>query len=924
MNTGRNTWLVLILGLAAAACTGDRGPKGDPGSGGSSAPTTGIIAGTVTDGIAHDALVGVAVTAEDAGGATLATGTTDDAGKFSVTVPAGPVQLAFAKDLYTSPGLLASGVGGGQTVQVAVTMNEAASGKPSLSLAVSGDDLGYGAQVPVTATAADPNGDLLTYTWSNTTEPLLGGVTGSGPSGTIALPEVTDAFSYRPDPLNPGQFISGYLLQDRFGIVPIMPDTRGSVTATVQVDDGRGQTASASITVNAASVTTSVRDLPIGQMVYVNSGHDGENSWTLTVTPADATQTSAAALNDPTVRTPWFRPDVKGQYTLTEGSNSITITADAFYGMVAGGSGNDVEPDSQCLYCHQNLALPNIPNRFTEYTNPITGLVATGWNGTAHGTTFARGVNGALSNHFSGACAGCHTTGDDPGVANGGFDDVLAADDWKFPTTYSPTNWQDMLATSPSVARLANIQCESCHGPQGGPVPLAGNAHGSTWDANRNSAPWQSARISFAAEVCGTCHAAGGDHIYSEWATPAAVNEDGVAMGHSNRAGAKNAVNPGLNTSCGRCHSAQGYSMYSTFLKAQTPIVTLTCKAGSGSCDPLLPSAATLAQVTAANVEPVTCAACHDPHDATHPNQLRIYNDVAMTPAGFGAFGMGKGALCISCHNSRNGTISTSDTFTFLHEDTDAYSAGAPLSYSAPHQADQGDVFMGHNAYFMGAALPMTSKHAAITDTCVGCHMTLQPETFISHGTPSRQSHLFRITDANKGELCANCHGATVDGEAIQAQVEAQLASLQSKVSAAFKARVATVGGKLNLRAYDPATDSYSSASGSNVLLDTTGAVKIVSASFVEVHGQISLDITLNQAIAIPGLPAASYSEFSAQLGDLKDNAATPAVLYALTGNFTKAGWNYFLIEGDQSKGLHNPSFVSAVMNTTLAKDLSN
>ena len=51
--------------------------------------------------------------------------------------------------------------------------------------------------------------------------------------------------------------------------------------------------------------------------------------------------------------------------------------------------------------------------------------------------------------------------------------------------------------------------------------------------------------------------------------------------------------------------------------------------------------------------------------------------------------------------------------------------------------------------------------------------------------------------------------------------------------------------------------------------------------------------------------------------------AATPAAIYALSGNFVRAGWNYFLVEGDQSEGLHNPSFVTAVLNATLARDLS-
>lgn len=65
-------------------------------------------------------------------------------------------------------------------------------------------------------------------------------------------------------------------------------------------------------------------------------------------------------------------------------------------------------------------------------------------------------------------------------------------------------------------------------------------------------------------------------------------------------------------------------------------------------------------------------------------------------------------------------------------------------------------------------------------------------------------------------------------------------------------------------------------------------------------------------------------NEFGVQLGQFKDNQTTPVAQYALTGNLIRAGWNYFLIEGDQSLGLHNPSSVTAVLNTTIARDLSN
>jgi hypothetical protein len=921
--------LVLIMSSLLVACKGStgsegpQGPQGNPGSGGSAIPTTGTIDGVVEDGVALVALAGVTVTAEDDGGDTLSTATTDANGKFTVVVPAGPVQLAFAKADYTSPGALQSGVGIGETIQISATMSESSSAKPSVALAVTGDDFGFGATVPLAATAASPVGNIVTYAWSNTTDPVLGQVSGSGASGSILMPTMAQAFAPRADlSTSPGLTISGYTLENRFGIVPIMNDTRGQITATVTVNDGHGQTASTSLTLNAASVAAKVPNVAISQRIYVNSGHDGSNVWTLTVPTG-----STAAFDDPTARTPSFVTDVYGEYTVSESTSgsAMTIYSGTWRGMITGGSGDNVSVDPTCLLCHQNLALPNIPDVFTP------------WLTTGHSTMFTRGIDGDFGPEYSTACLQCHTVGYDQGVHAGGFAQVATANNWTFPAALDSQNWTDMVETAPAVAQMGNIQCENCHGPQGAAVATEFNeAHTLTWDANHVSQPFQSPRISYSSETCGTCHAGGSHHEYTEWATPGTQigEETGVPMAHSNRLTATDlgVTGTGLNTSCGRCHTAQGYTLYSALLNntgsdgVPAPVVTLTCTPFP-ACDPqgLLPTAETLAFVTAANAEPVTCTACHDPHSAANPNQLRVYDAIAMTPAGFSVAGMGAGAACLSCHNSRNGTTSASSTATFLHEDS-ASGGVAPTSYSAPHLADQGDVFEGHNAYFMGDNMPMVSKHSAIADTCVGCHMTLNPQEFSEFGTPTHGGHLFRITDANQQTLCANCHGATVNGAGIQGAVVAQLAALNKKISAAVIARATVVGGTINVVAYDEtAGDATLGLSSANFAINTT-ANPIVSALFADadIRGQIAMNITLTSPISITyGTTVVSTTTFSVQLGSLKDNETTPQPLFADTGDFTKAGWNYFLIQGDQSGGLHNPSFVTAVLNNTAAQDLS-
>ncbi len=857
--------------------------SGSDGAAGTPAPTSGTIAGTVTDSVALDALPGVVVTAKDSGGAVLATATTDAAGSYSLaSVPLGTVTVYFSKTYYTSPGGMMVGVLGGRTVTINAAMAEASSGAPSVSITgynngmYTSDDFGYAGTCALAAVGGDPNGDPVTYAWSNGTAPVLGSVTGSGTSGTVTFPTLAQAMATRPDTAN-NATISGYTIPDRFGILPILPDTRGAVTAKVTVSDGRGKSASVSLSLNAASVLTSARNVAIGTRIYMNRGNDNASqTWTLA-----APGGSAAALDNVSSRTPSFVADVAGSYLLSAGGNSITIYAGNWVGVITGGSGDTVVADGACTGCHNDVTAVD------EFT---------GWAGTKHSTMMTRGINGGNGAYYGAGCLTCHTVGFDRGTVNNGFDDLAVSTGWIFPAQVVPGNWDNMLANFPTVARMANIQCENCHGPQNSA------AHGSTGPIdNRNT--FASDRISYSAELCATCHASGAGHnIYSQWATPNATDN----TGHSNRS---RAIASGTSSHCGRCHSGQGYTIYLDQL-------------GSGTIGNIASS--TWSSVTAANVEPVTCTACHDPHDATNPNQLRVYGDTGMLPAGFGVTGFGKGALCVTCHNSRNGALTS--TTTFLHED----GAIDPTGYSAPHQACQGDVFAGHNAYFMGTgSLPVISRHAAVEDTCVGCHMALNPKTHLSHGALAVNSHLFRIDAADIGTLCSNCHGTgTVNGEGIQASIETGLASIASNIGTAATTKINGVaGGVIRVRAYDSATDLYSSTSASNSNVSINVATNpVVSVGIEEGHGQIEFHITLTSPITITWTDGSTTStnQFGVQLGSLKDNQSTPAVLYALSGHMVRAGWNYFLIEGDQSLGIHNPIFAQQVINGTLAQDLSN
>ncbi|MDA8099029.1 MAG: carboxypeptidase-like regulatory domain-containing protein [Nitrospiraceae bacterium] len=893
-------WLSMAVLLSLLLFSGCK--TGDSGA------STGTISGIVTSATGTAPLAGVTVSTNP----NVGTAITDANGSYSMSVPAGSYQLSFALASYTS-GSATANVAVSATTTVNVTMAEAASGKPTIAIAAANNNAGFANSVAVSASATDPNGDTITYIWTN--------ATGSGSSATATTPTLDKALGGAAAPSSdPGGYVTAYKVEDRFGILPLTTDTRGTVSVTVKADDGKGQSSTASVSINAAGFQPGVKSVAVGIPLYVNSGHGDPSTWTITDPNGDAITPTLVAYGSSSQRIAFFTPTAAGKYTVSEGSNSLSVYAGFFVGAISGGAedgkGNpSVVADGGCMICHDDATAPD------EFTP---------WKGTLHSNFFARGLNGITSNNS--ACVSCHTVGYDESAAakdDGGYYSKLTntatnPNKWQYPATRKAGNWAamwDPATGAPQVARMTNIQCESCHGPNNS------DAHQTAQNPTSSSA----FRVSYAAEVCAVCHASGtGHHLYSEWQTlnPDEKDPDAVGstsefgMGHSNR---RAAVSMGAGSnSCRRCHAGQGFPNFLTQLNDG-----FIGNLGTDTVNPIT------IDWDASNVEPITCTACHDPHDATNPNQLRVYGTTPLLPSGFAAVGLGKGALCITCHNSRNGAQSSSNVNTYLHEDSQPtntglmnYNKGNPTSYSAPHTACQGDVFMGRNAYFQGAGnLPKLSKHSSVEDACVGCHMKLNPQTHLSHGAPEVSSHVFYITNADAPKLCANCHSSNVNGEALQAGVEAALEALNTQMGKNVLSKATNT--VLNVIAWDPASDAYSSATGTNgqvaFNLDlTTGVNSMTTASLFEIHGQIGFMVTLTNPVTMVMTNGStkSLSTFGIQMGNLKSaaTASFPVLYNNKAGSpMVKAGWNYFLIEGDKSKGVHNPSFVQGVLNSTIS-----
>jgi len=339
--------------------------------------------------------------------------------------------------------------------------------------------------------------------------------------------------------------------------------------------------------------------------------------------------------------------------------------------------------------------------------------------------------------------------------------------------------------------------------------------------------------------------------IRAQWAT----------TGHANRQLARDdatvETRGAFAAHCGRCHTEQGFLAWLPQLNAGNPGL-ITRPDGTPADIPFL----TNLGLTRFSVRPVTCNACHNPDFS-----VRVTQSTAVLPAGFRAIGVGLGAQCMTCHNSRNGAR--------------AWNLEDPKSYSAPHTASQADVIMGKNAFFVPPAEATISPHATfIGDACVTCHMRF-----------SKASHTFKAST----DVCVRCHGTDMTARRVQDGIETTLHEVEKAIASRIMARRERIAA---IRAWDPKTDVYTD----NVRVDPA---QITAIALTEIHGQIGLKFTLRGG-----------RELYSQMGSVVDSSGRPVV--ATNDVIIRAAWNFFLIEGDDSLGVHNPRFARTVLLATL------
>ena len=440
-----------------------------------------------------------------------------------------------------------------------------------------------------------------------------------------------------------------------------------------------------------------------GMKVYLAADTTGGvSTFSWSITGPAGSKTTLSSTNTQNVT---FVPDSVGQYyvSLTVGSST---DVDTF--VVATYIGAQGSNGLHCQTCHGSYSTQPGYEQFSNWQqSPHANIFHQGVSGQLE----ASSVNGMLMGTYSSSCWKCHTTGWDQTANNGnfgylshqsGYDTVWAKTYTKsggsfLISTNDQTAW-NLLTTNPqysNAAPLANIGCESCHGP--------GSAHVSTLNpANIN--------VTLDAGVCIQCHDAPTHHTIGTYyeASVHALLPDGAHTAQ---------------TGCFPCHSGGAYYKY---VKNQS-------NPGWTNAD--------------GNI-PISCATCHDPHDGNNFG-LRIAQNITLQN-GFQVTTGGNGQICMRCHQARkNGnTVITNQAPYYGFSD-----------HYGPHHGPQTDMFFGQNAYQYGdTTITGLMTHGSVPDACVTCHMAnIGGGNSPSHQWNMIDTTGGTARDFVVG--CVNCHG---------------------------------------------------------------------------------------------------------------------------------------------------------------------
>jgi hypothetical protein len=536
-----------------------------------------------------------------------------------------------------------------------------------------------------------------------------------------------------------------------------------------------------------AAVNPGLQNVPVGTPVLLQGKDQPSYQWSLS-----GPRGFKATLDDASTQNPYFSPDLPGTYTVAEGGKTrLTIYAGRWIGAIAARDVNRPWMGRNGCSCHGS--------------DRIAPKFGTWWN-SGHAQIFSRNIT--MSYRYEESCFACHSVGFG-GASSGGIKDDPAYrtflkderlwDLGKVPPIVKPApgNMDYILTTYPGVAKLANAQCESCHGPSDS------QAHRTLKDTGAPE------RISLSADVCGRCHDPFADVSYRQ------LQES--THGNYNLAREVATVEKRADTAgnCARCHAGQGFLAWTA---RQKRTAVLQGKGGNATAEEM-----NALGLTIDRVQPITCAICHNPHDPGNSFRAnaekvptRISGDSRMHPAEFGAHDGGRGAICIVCHSTGSGPANDVETPVLIGD-------------AAPH-APQADVLMGQNAFFVQTG--RNRSHSLIEDTCIWCHMKPVPKKSTGGYPRGGVNHTFKPSPG----ICSRCH-KEFDGDELMVPVEGDLQRLKSAIETAIMAEI-----KRNM--------AVTLVKGANDKDDVVlNASDLRRLDLIELRGNIAFAVTTGQTV---------------------------------------------------------------------------
>lgn len=723
-----------------------------------------------------------------------------------------------------------------------------------------------GATLVGTGSQSGSGSTIATYTWSQSTGPVA--------TATSALTDSSYVFT-APGLLSiqavspPNQY--------KWQVMPIgIDDVVMTFTLTVTDSVGNSDSTSAQVYVQNSNadipVSAGLPNVPLGGTIIMSgpnlkgaSPPTAITDWTWTLTPPAG---SSATLSSATSQFPQFTADVQGLYQLTYASTSgavvataLNVNAGTYVGVGTIGGTTAINP--QCAACHDGN---------------IEADTVTPWASTQHASLFSNNIALYATQAPTPSLWQTNTVGYGQNAASLGFDTLVSAAGFEFPAagmTYSA-----FTSGYPTIAKLANVQCENCHGP------------GSGHSGNPSAIAFSQTK----AGVCGQCHSQ-----TPQW-NNSTHNSTGVAHGTTNY------QSTWLGASCSRCHTTAGFNGF---------ISTGTQSAVSGS------DAFT----------GINCVACHDPHDATNANQLRLKGNITMIIDN-STVDAGVAAVCYNCHDgfyeyNQSGTSGCFTSTTGIAVTTCLTNDQAAIAYmrqvhhnpQAPVLEGKGsmtDLLNGNGTGANSFTLTENSFHSrsdfilsevtgnstlsTTNDKCVTCHMPTGPGPSET-GYQRMGGHSFSMTsgDTENISACTPCHTtltefnrlarADYDGdgtiEGIQTEVRGILFALAAKIEARDTTRIKAI----------------TAATAAEITKDSTLSYEGTCSNFTS---------------TALGCKAAAGTTSCDNRGAGKTRADYQVCNFVDLADYLKrAIWNYNMITQEGSFGIHNAAMDIQLLQKT-------